>query len=119
MAYRKLEFGDHVRVVGGSNYSGRNAVVIDEDKNLNKVQLSDKGNTVTLWVASKNLLVRNDEFDFILDGKIDHDKKNKYEQEKKRSYKNRGLIEMEHEFLDDEEEFEPCGTCPCCEAHNR
>lgn len=117
MAYRELKFGDLVRIVNPSSpLHGRNGAVIGYDEMIDvyRVQVrsgrGDFGTTTTAWMKSGNLLVRNDSYDFVVDGRVDHEAKAKYDADLQRR-----IVNFEDRF----DEFEPCGNCPCCEAHNR
>lgn len=85
MAYRKLKFGDHVRIVDkDSAYHGRDAIVINEiNEHWNRVQLNQGRSAVEfvstetecIDIPNKNLLVRDSEYHFIKDGVLDHQAK--------------------------------------------
>lgn len=127
MAYRELEFGDLVRIASkNSPFHGRDAVVIDEDNarifgKIYKVQIKNgRGvdndtSTVIAWFKDKELLVRDSSYEHIVDGRVDHEAKQAFEykmqQQRIRNYR---------DYREDrQQDLEPCGTCSCCEAHNR
>lgn len=107
MAYRKLKFGDHVRIVDiNSAYHGRDAIVIDEiNEHWNRVQLNASRIAVEsvfaesecIDVPNKNLLVRDSEYYFIKDGVLDHQAK---------SLASFTRSEQVKSFVDSEEECE-------------
>lgn len=107
MAYRKLKFGDHVRIVDkDSIYHGRDAIVINEiNEHWNRVQINQGREAVeSVFTESecvdfpnKNLLVRDDAYRFIKDGVLDHQAK---------SLASFTRSEQVKSFVDSEEECE-------------
>lgn len=86
MAYRKLHHGDQVRIRGkGVNHSGRNAIVIHSANECHtRVQIVPWGSfpdekTICVTLHNDNLMVRHEPHGWIIDGRIDHDKKEAFE----------------------------------------
>ena len=96
MAYRKLRDGDLVRIVDITNgYHGCDAVVIDAQENYARVQINvgrtDRLESRCIDVPNRNLLVRNGEYYFIVDGRIDHDAKLQHDQKLKSHWNDRNV----------------------------
>lgn len=115
MAYRKLYHGDLVRIVDITNgYHGCDAVVIDAQEHFARVQINvgrtDRLESRCIDVPNRNLLVRHSEYHFIVDGRIDHDAKHKYEQIRHTEYNKRNMVDSEPEcpyaYLDRDELIE-------------
>lgn len=108
MAYRKLYDGDLVRIVGkGQVYSGKNAIVINAGEFSTRVQLhtwEHLGNAcsevICETVVNKNLLIRNEPHGYIIDGRIDHEKKSAFEVRRVVTYHDDYEEEDECEFDD-------------------
>lgn len=110
MAYRQLNYGDHVRIVDGLLYHGMNAVVIDSQSNqLTYVQINvgrtDALEAQCVWVHTDKLLVLDDPSRFIYDGRFD------YGAQQKR------FAEIKKSLIEEEELEEACGECSCCHWH--
>lgn len=101
MAYRKLIHGDLVRIVDITNgYHGCDAVVIDAQENYARVQINvgrgDQLESRCIDVPNRNLLVRHSEYYCIVDGRIDHEAKNRHNQ-KLRSNWNENNVDSDDE----------------------
>ena len=115
MAYRKLVEGDLVRITNGGEYHGRDAIVIDAEKQMARVQVRiGRGGEMSaecLWVRNDNLLVRED--NQVTDGRIDDVKVQRLLDARNRR------TQQEHDDDEDDDKSEACGDCPCCNWHNR
>lgn len=85
MAYRKLVDGDLVRITGKYvDFSGRNAIVIDAGEMLTRVQVQNwahlnETSTICLTINNDHLKIRHEPHGYIVDGRIDHEKKSAFE----------------------------------------
>lgn len=106
MAHRELEVGDEVRIVrsSGLEYHGTEGKVIAIYHGIFSdeyyVEWSGFGKSGTAHVSSDKLI--------LLDKEVSAKVAALYAQH---------LIDEDD--ADDYELPEPCGTCPCCEAHDR
>lgn len=84
MAYRKLVDGDLVRITD-KNHSGRNAIVIESGETMSRVQIHSWSHlhtpepSVCVIIDNDKLMVRHEPNGYIIDGRIDHDKKSAFD----------------------------------------
>lgn len=98
MAYRKLRDGDLVRIVDINNgLHGLDVVVIDAQETFARVQLHGGEATRCYDIPNKNLLVRNSEYYFIVDGRIDHEAKYQHDENLRSSWNKRNVVDSEPE----------------------
>ena len=116
MAYREIQYGDLVRIVGvDSILHGYNGIVIAKnDDNWYRVQSQSKGSTVCVWAHADSLLIRHDPRTFVIDGRIDEDARSEHERQLAIKEAERRLEALMNREVDSNI---PCGVCKCCEAH--
>ena len=113
MAYRALEVTDLVRITDGGIHHGKNAQVVEPG---DKVTIVDVDCTRVLVLTSK-LIIRDNQYEFIRDGKLDLEAKEKWYNEKGWEM-SRPVEPWTVQYGDEEELEEACGGCSCCKWHN-
>ena len=91
MAYRELKCLDLVRIVDvNCRHHGRNATVIEDGSMYVKVQVGSDGRDIDcFYIPQSKLLVRDDKYAFIVDGRIDKEAKAAYDLQQAEEFSNR------------------------------